>query len=148
MRVVIMRGVPGSGKSTYVKANYPGAFVVSADDYFTRDGVYTFDPAKLGEAHKNCLRRFLAFLRTAPHDSTLVVDNTNTHAHEIAAYYRLAECYAESVEIVHIRPGLASWYNAAARNVHGVPVDLVARMYVEAETLPAWWKETVIPATF
>jgi len=37
-KVVIMRGVSGSGKSTYARTNYPSATILSSDDYWTKDG--------------------------------------------------------------------------------------------------------------
>lgn len=55
--VIIMRGVPGSGKSTYVRNRYPEARVVSADRYFTdpATGEYRFDASKRGA--RSVLRR-------------------------------------------------------------------------------------------
>jgi predicted kinase len=32
--VYVMMGVPGSGKSTWIRNNVPGALVASADHYF------------------------------------------------------------------------------------------------------------------
>jgi hypothetical protein len=53
--VIVCRGLPGAGKSTYVATLSPGAVVCSADSYFVGpDGAYRFDPAKLGQAHEAC----------------------------------------------------------------------------------------------
>jgi pantothenate kinase-related protein Tda10 len=53
-----MRGVPGSGKSylasllreSYMKKGY-SCSIYSTDNFFMKDGVYSFDPSKLGEYH-------------------------------------------------------------------------------------------------
>jgi predicted kinase len=86
--VVVLRGVPGSGKSRLQSTRWHDALVVSADHFFMHtpeckqeryiksneskaDWVkrtqificdctgYHFDPTKLGEAHGACLRRFI-----------------------------------------------------------------------------------------
>ena len=64
--VIIMRGIPGAGKSTLTRrlretAEAVGREVVvcSADDYFLDNrGVYRFNPSKIGDAHKSCKWRF------------------------------------------------------------------------------------------
>lgn len=38
MRCVITRGLPGSGKSTYIKNNYPDVVACSADNAFMKNG--------------------------------------------------------------------------------------------------------------
>ncbi len=55
----LMRGLPGSGKSTLVnilKRLYSKSVVVcSADNYFLdSQGVYNFNRDKIGEAHRVC----------------------------------------------------------------------------------------------
>ena len=57
-RVIIMRGLPGSGKSTEAKSYIltHGAVVVSADDFFMVAGKYRYNPAKIGDAHVACMR--------------------------------------------------------------------------------------------
>jgi predicted kinase len=132
VKVVIMQGVPGSGKSSYVKSLRPVATVVcSADTFFESwspetGATYNFDPSKLGEAHGECLLSFVDAMEYANQDGdTVVVDNTNTTAMEIAPYMALANAYGCEVEIVRVQcdPEIA-----AARNIHGVPLASIRRM--------------------
>jgi hypothetical protein len=155
MNIHIMRGVSGSGKSTYAKTTWPEARVVSADTFFyDQHGVYMFDPAKLGEAHGRCLREFADACASrrpfalrdvdygVPDD--LVVDNTNISVWEVAPYYSLALAYGHTVEVVRI--DIPSLRVAAARNVHGVPYDGVRRQYerLAGERLPPFWVERFV----
>lgn len=141
MRVYIMRGAPGSGKSTWVKKILgPEVEVVSADHYFMQDGVYRFDAAKLPAAHDACLRAFTKVMKYGA-TRVLVVDNTNTKVFEIAPYYRLAEAYGHDVEIIWI---VAPAEVCKARNTHGVPDATIDAMVNGVEALPPWWKVRVV----
>lgn len=129
MKVIILRGVPGSGKSTESK-KYPDAYVVSADHYFIgKDGIYRFDMNKIASAHGQCKSRFEAAL--SEKKPVVVVDNTNTTVKELKFYVETARRAGYAVEIVRIDcdPEIA-----AARNVHGVPKASVLKM---AERLAA-----------
>jgi len=51
--LIIMRGLPGSGKSTKAKlfAGEKG-LIYSTDDFFIIDGKYIYDPTKIVEYHQ------------------------------------------------------------------------------------------------
>lgn len=150
MKVVILRGVPGAGKSRYARENFPEANVCSADHFFMKDGEYKFDPNKLAQAHGACLRKFIDCIGVngevafVPID-TVVVDNTGTSVVEIAPYAALANAYGCELEIItlEVDPKVA-----AARNVHGVPETSVLRMAQNLEhgtkQLPPWWPHKVV----
>jgi len=131
---IVMQGQSGSGKSTYVAANYPTAMVCSADDYFMVDGEYRFDVAKLGEAHKACLRSFL--LAMAAEEPLVVCDNTNTSLWELAPYVQTASALGYKVVVVRC---VASAETAAKRNTHGVPEAAVKGMTDRLEKPLAFW---------
>lgn len=137
MKVIILSGIPGAGKSTYAERRYPDAYVVSADSYFMVDGEYRFDPAGLPAAHGACLRDFTRALQAHEH-ATLVVDNTNISVAEIAPYAALALAYGADLRIVTVN---ADPENAWARNVHGVPAQSIRRMFdaLNKRELPPWW---------
>jgi len=141
-KVILMSGIPGSGKSTIAKS-FKGATIVSADHWFERTGVYQFNPAELGTAHGNCLRKFVATLINATdhldgYETVVVVDNTNTSVVELAPYVALAQAYGATIELINVKcdPEVAH-----KRNVHGVPLQGIKRMAeaIEARELPRFW---------
>lgn len=151
MKVIIMQGLSGSGKSTYIKNNYPEAVVCSADHYFYScndkgEEVYSFNFAKLGAAHQACFKKFIMLLQSNI-ASTIVVDNTNSTAVEISPYYLAAEAYGADVEIILIN---CDPVIAANRNKHGTPIKTIEAMSKRLMNFnnykPSWWKQTVIEA--
>lgn len=139
--VHIMRGVPGSGKTTYANKVWPDAIHASADHFFTgEDGIYRFNPAKLADAHAACLRMFVEGCQDNSDCCDIVVDNTTISAIEVAPYYAVAQAYGHSVEIVNI---VCDPVVAAARNVHGVSTDKILRMLEmmarESARFPSRW---------
>ena len=145
MKVVLLRGVSGSGKSTYAKKlseQYVHAVICSADDgMINNQGEYDFKPFKLPMAHQQCFRKFVNVI-DVKRAGLVIVDNTNTQLHEIAPYLKYAELHDIPVEIVKCT---CSFTEATERNVHGVPENTILSMANRMEKLPRYWpKETVI----
>ncbi len=94
--VIILRGLPGSGKSTFaqtlVAMSTPGFVrVVSADTFMTDDfGNYCFDATKLAACHTQAQADFICALHEMKHmkhtDGIIIVDNTNTTTEEMWPY--------------------------------------------------------------
>ncbi len=138
-RVIIMRGLPGSGKSTYSKQTFPEAAICSADDYFETPAGYVFNPMCIRDAHIQCMREFLEFTDT---QDTVVVDNTNLNQFEIAPYVLVAEAKGFTVNILRLVVDLPT---AMARNVHKVPDGVLLRMFDKGfESSPPWWDEELL----
>lgn len=140
--IYILQGVSGSGKSSIARKLADEQDICSADDFFMRDGQYQFNPAKLGEAHGACLRKYVSLLLVnAQKGRPVVVDNTNTTIGELAPYYSLAEAYGYKPIIVTVEcdPEVA-----AHRNTHGVSLEacqgMAARITVTNAALPPWWR--------
>lgn len=147
MKIVIPRGIPGAGKSTYTQelAKNMKVAVCSADHFFTRDGVYKYNPNLIGVAHAECLKKFTELCRNPGDIECVVVDNTNTRVREVRAYLELAKSFGHEVEIVTLRvdPEVAH-----RRNVHSVPIETIKRMHntlVESENhFDPSWNHTII----
>jgi predicted kinase len=153
----IMRGCSGSGKSTYVKNNFPKATVLSTDDFWLdAEGKYNFDPKKAGEAHAWNLRRFVDFVKywyevqedevdDCKADVTVVVDNTNTTVAELAPYAAVAGAFGFNVEIITID---VTTDIAHPRNVHSVPQPVVhgqrRNLVANNGYIPKWWKHKIV----
>ena len=114
----LLRGLPGSGKSTIAKS-LAGCHV-EADMYFMNDGRYEFDASKLSEAHNLCQNRAASYMHT--NWPRVVVSNTFTQEWEMETYYELAKKYGYAVFslVVENRHG--------GVNKHMVPDEIIEKM--------------------
>jgi len=146
MKVIIYCGIPGSGKTTLAKAEHPTLPRCSTDDVFTdANGNYNYVPQLIGAARAACLRKFIELV--VRNRTSVVVDNTNTSMMEVAAYANIALAYSADLEIIKLD---ADPLQAHARNVHGVPLDMVRAMAQRLAELdlPPWWPVRVHTVTF
>lgn len=71
----IVRGLPGSGKSTFAKSL--GGVNYEADMFFINEnGEYNFDPSKLKDAHNWCRHKAMDSMKSG--EPIVVVSNTFT----------------------------------------------------------------------
>ena len=133
-KVVILRGIPGSGKSTKarelaataIQAGF-SAEICSTDDFFIDavDGLYKFDRTKL---HTNHTRNFHRFIMSVHNQTNLIiVDNTNINRSDISHYQRVAELNGYDVEIIVVNPDI-SLEEVFKRQRHSVPFETIRRM--------------------
>lgn len=118
----LVRGVPGSGKSTFAQAMVAARMAhccIEADMWFMVDGQYRFDPTQLRQAHEWCQNQVKENLDIG---FSVVVSNTSTTEKEVQTYQKIAEEYgAKFVSVVvENRHG--------CDNIHNVPAEKVQQM--------------------
>lgn len=125
--LILLRGLPGSGKSTFAHLITNEFSVCEADKFFTdKEGNYNFDATKLRQAHQWCREEVEIRMKDNQINEQfypkIVVSNTFTQDWEMDEYYKLAEKYGYKVFsiIVENRHG--------GVNEHGVPDEKLKQM--------------------
>lgn len=102
----ILRGVPGSGKTTLAeelkKSN--NAFICSADDWMNKSGQYKvgeylFNPKNLAYCHSKCKDMFEDILALG---KNVIVANTNTTKEEFNFYFSRATACKYQVFVITV----------------------------------------------
>lgn len=113
-KLILVRGIPGSGKSTFAKT-LGIADHYEADMWFEQNGGY--DPAKLRYAHAWCLKKTLDAMKEG---FDVVVSNTFTMLWEMDSYIDAANMHGYDIFEIIVDGGY--------KNVHGCPDDKVQKM--------------------
>lgn len=143
MKLTIIRGLPGSGKTTMAnKIAGEGDAVVAADDFFSMSGEYRFSPNKLGEAHSWCQEEARKAL-TEGRD--VVVHNTFSTRWEMEPYLKMGEEVGADIEVLNLFDSGLSDAELVERCVHGVGIYSMQRMrerwehdWKNGNPLPPW----------
>lgn len=127
MVVIILRGVPGNGKSTLadllatLSNGSQTAKICCADNYFIDDeGHYNYKKDEIGNAHAYCKRQFMMALEQKT--DLIIVANTSTRESDVNYYRNIAienryMCFVLTVE---------NWHDG--KNTHNVPDDVLVKM--------------------
>ena len=126
----IVRGLPGSGKSTYASklADQLGCDYFEADHFFMVDGVYTFDPMRLGEAHRLC---FSAVKKAVQNGEDVIVSNTFTTIREVRKYVQLAHDFKYNIVLVHCTGKFGSIHDVPEYTMSAMRARWVSNSYIK-----------------
>ncbi len=117
--IYLVRGIPGSGKSTFAKTL--GGEHYEADMFFIdANGEYKFDGSKIKWAHEWC--QDMVYMDMIKEIPKIVVSNTFTQEWEMRPYFELAKNYGYKVfsVVVENRHG--------GTNQHEVPEEVLTKM--------------------
>jgi predicted kinase len=126
--------LPGSGKSYIGKQliedtirDNAAEHIISADDYFLKNGRYVYEASKISEAHQTAQRNF--YSRASKGYSPLIIDNTNLQSWEMIPYVQAAIQYSYHIEIIEpVTPWKWIPHKLAQKNKHNVPMEKIKKM--------------------
>jgi len=116
--LVILRGAPSAGKSSF--AELLGKAICSADDWYTRKGVYNWDVRYLNEAHIWCERKCWRFMQKDV--SPIIIANTNVTERIMRPYIDMAKEFGYIVYFVVLENRHGN------KNSHNVPEETIEKM--------------------
>jgi len=135
LTLYLMRGLPGSGKSTVAKKLAHNGIILSTDNYWMSNGQYQYDPAEITTAHQwNQERANEAMMQGV---SPIVIDNTNVQLWQMKPYVESALKYGYEVKFAESNtPWKSNAEELAKRNQHDVPQDVIEQMIVNWDKNP------------
>ena len=125
--LTLVRGLPGSGKSTFANFIWNDYAICEADKFFyDKEGNYNFDATKLRQAHEWCRNQVETRMKDNQNNPQfypeIVVSNTFTTEWEMDYYFTMAKLkgYIVHSVIVENRHG--------SKNIHNVPEEKLEQM--------------------
>ena len=117
--LILLRGLPGAGKSTLAKAI--GGVHFEADMYFVdENGNYNFDGSRIKDAHAWCQNKVRLSMESGV--EKIVVSNTFTQEWEMEHYNTLAEVNGYMVHSVIVEN------RHDGKNLHDCPPENIDKM--------------------
>lgn len=136
--LIIMRGIPGAGKSTKAKTLVGDGVIHSTDDVIESMGNYneffakmieSKDFSDLHKAHNTNLKNAKKSIKNGI--TPIIIDNTNIKANEpkeiVVSALKMGFA-DENISIVDVADGGLDAEVLAARNTHGVPLEKIQAM--------------------
>lgn len=143
--LIIMRALPGTGKSTrsneikeWFENNGYQAVICGTDEYFTdEDGNYNWSAHLIKAAHNWNLERAKEYMSNGV--NVVIIDNTNIEFWEAEKYIKYGLQYRYAIRVEEVQtPWAGNIDELVVRNVHRVPREAIERMASKWETTEAF----------
>lgn len=125
----IMRGISGSGKSTFAKQiqSHEGGVIYSTDEFRYQNGKYVFDPEKNVEQHHANQKRAIEAMQAGI--TPIIIDNINVTLDQARPYIDAGLEYGYNIQL---RQPTTDWQwdakELAKRNDGRAPLDVIEQM--------------------
>lgn len=123
--LIVVRGIPGSGKSSFSNTMFPGTIHLENDMFHYRNGEYLFDYRNLRKAIKLCNDTAETWISCG---CDVVVSNTFTKRSFVEAYRQIAEKHKANFVVYRMM--------GEFQNIHNVPKDVLENMKNGFEEYP------------
>ena len=136
--LLVMRGIPGSGKSTETKDRIGGGVSHSTDDLIEKAGDYSEffaamiaakDFSPLSKMHAQNIKNAISSMKSGV--SPVIIDNTNIKMNEpkqiVVAALKMGFA-DDNIKFIDIGTAGLEAADLVKRNTHGVPLDKIEQM--------------------
>jgi predicted kinase len=123
--IVFVRGLLGSGKTTFVKRNFKKSFHIEADMFHMKNGNYEFSLDKADASHDWCFELFKKSIESGLSD--IVISNRFTQYIDIERYLNVCRELKKDFTIYRM--------NSEFKSIHNVPEDVMIKMRAEFEDI-------------
>jgi hypothetical protein len=125
--LTLVRGLPGSGKSTFANWIWNDYAICETDKFFyDKEGNYNFDATKLSQAHEWCRNKVETRMKDNQVNPQfypeIVVSNTFTQEWEMKPYIDLANQYGYTIFTIIVENRHEN------SSVHDVPEETMKKM--------------------
>lgn len=124
-KLVIVRGCPGTGKSTFVKEAFPNVLHLENDMFHYHNGEYLFNQRKQDSAIEWCIDMTMHSLKRG---MDVVVSNTFTKKAFVDSYRKIADLFGSKFEVYRMMGNF--------KNIHEVPKMVLENMKNNFEDYP------------
>lgn len=132
-KLIILRGLPGSGKSRIAKRLVGNGVIHSTDNYLSKKGKYEFDHDNIARYHRFNLIDSIRSMKKGI--SPIIIDNTNIMAFHCMNYVEQGKIYGYEIEVIEAdTPWVFDVEELVKRNSHGVPRDTIIDMLQKYES--------------
>ncbi len=126
-KLILMRGLPGSGKTLFALKLVGDGIIHSTDDFLIKDGKYVFDKDNICRYHRRNLVDSINSMTRGI--SPIIIDNTNIIAEYCKEYVKYGKIFGYDIEVVEVdTPWAFDIEELIKRNTHDVPRETIEDM--------------------